>query len=98
MDKRIQVVYVGEFVAVEFPLALAGNHAVEYLGSRGQVLRFRCGLRLGQLLINIIAQRRRTARLTGICLFFILGQSHGKRHETVFALYLRNRHLHSKHR
>ena len=80
-QEGIQVVDIGQFIAVEGTLALSRDHFVEHpLGAR-VILGFCCGLGLSELLIHLVAQRGCATGLTLLLLGVTVALGMGGRHK-----------------
>ena len=58
INKRVEVVDVGEFVAVQLVVATSRQHVIEDLGREVHILRFSSGLCLRQLFVNLVTESR----------------------------------------
>ena len=98
IDECIEVVHIGQLIAVERLLATGGNHFVQNLGRSFQVLGFSGRLRLRQFLVNLITQRRSAASFPLFFLLFFLRDRRRQWLESKITLQLRHRHLNNKYR
>ena len=69
MDEGVQVVDIGQFIAVQFVVPPTGQHGVEDFYRRIHISGFGGGLGFSQLFVHFVAQSRGAARfLLGVVL------------------------------